>query len=169
MSASPPQQLPSIPSVAQGRLQHAAQGGVRSAFYGLSTLLSYDAIGLEPLGAVVGMSVLHLGKFDLAGLKQPVELEAFSQALALGHYWSLQRLQEEASLLGADGVVLDSLFSVRRFDAEEHEYSTKGTAMRSRAQPGALRTASGLPFVFPYSSYHLYGLLRHGYVPVNIG
>jgi len=169
MTVGPPGSL-QLPTTAQGRLQHSAQsGGAVTSLLSYYDYLLLDQMGLEPLGAVMGLSVVHLGRIQLAGLKQPIELDGYTQAITMGLLSSLRRMQEEAALLGADGVLLSTLVTEKHFDAEEHEYSIKGTALRFRPQPGALRNAGGLPFVFPNTTMVLYQMLRRNMVPVTIG
>jgi len=165
-----PQQTTPLPPTAQGRLQHSAQSGAaKTAFLGYADFLLLEQMGFEPIAATIGISVVHLGRIQFAGVKQAIELEGYSQAIGMGLLSSLRHLQEEAAILGADGVFLDTLVSERRFDAEEHEYSIRGTALRFRPQPGALRAPSGMPFIFPSSVQVLYQMLRQGFVPITIG
>jgi uncharacterized protein YbjQ (UPF0145 family) len=155
-----------VPDVAQARIGHQSQPGAAPLSmlgYG-EELLLHDA-GFDAISGVMGLSVCHVGQLQLAGLKQPVELEAYSRALTMGWNNALGRLQQEAEMLGADGVIVSSINS-RNFDAEEHEYSVKGTAVRFRTQPGALRTPAGGPFVTWLSGMAVYLMLRRGLVPV---
>jgi uncharacterized protein YbjQ (UPF0145 family) len=156
-----------LPQVAQSRIQHiAAAGGATGSLLANSDYLTLHDAGLEPIGAVVGVSVVHLGQFQLAGLRAPVELEAFSQAITLGYGNAFTRMRQEAAELGADGVFLQKSNS-RRFDGEEHEYSCRGTALRFRPQPGALRAPTGLPFLANCTAMSLYQYLRRGLCPVS--
>ncbi|MFN2517681.1 MAG: heavy metal-binding domain-containing protein [Jatrophihabitantaceae bacterium] len=167
MSAPQP---PSIPTAAQGRLHHSAQPGAAvTSFLTYSEYLMLDQMGLEPIGAVVGLSVMHLGRIQLAGITQAVELEAYSQFLSAGRLAAIGRMQDEAAALGADGIITQTVVTERRFDAEEHEYSIRGTAVRFRPQPGALRTPSGRPFVFVLAVQTLYQMLRVDMAPVSYG
>jgi uncharacterized protein YbjQ (UPF0145 family) len=127
-----------------------------------------DDMGLEPIGAVVGLSIVHIGRIQLAGISTPTELGTYSRALSLGILNALGRVREEAALLGADGVMLTSV-DRNSFDMEEHQYAVKGTALRFRPQPGALHTPAGTPFVCPTSVMTLYQMLRRGLAPVAVG
>jgi uncharacterized protein YbjQ (UPF0145 family) len=159
-----------LPAPAQGRLQHSTQpGAAATSFLDYPQYLLLDQMGFDPIGAVIGLSVVHIGRLQFAGVRQSIELEAYSQAISMGVLSAIRRLQEEAAILGADGVLLSSLVTERRFDAEEHEYSIKGTALRFRPQPGALRAASGLPFLYPNGVTTLYQMLSRDLVPVTIG
>ena len=159
----------SLPAAAQQRIDRITQGGapaVSLSSYGDYVML--DEMGLEPVGAVVGLSIVHIGRIQLTGIKNPMELETYSNALTLGILNALSRVQEEARLLGADGVLLTSV-DRNNFDMEEHEYAVKGTALRFRPQPGALHTPTGAPFVCPTSVMTLYQMARRGLAPVAVG
>lgn len=112
------------------------------------------------------MSVVHIGGLQITGLKQACELEVYSQAKTIGLVDSLTRAKEEAAMLGADGVFVTA-YESKRIAGEEHEYACVGTALRYRAQPGALRTRNGHPFAFDSSLAVLYTLLRRGMRPVD--
>ena len=159
-----------VPAAAQSRIHHSIQSGAAAtSFFDHSGFLLMDEMGFEPVGAVIGLSVMHIGRPQIAGLRQAVELDQFSNAISMGLVTSLRRLQEEAHALGADGVILSSLVSERPFDAEEHEYSIRGTAVRFSPRPGALRAASGAPFVSVLNGRQLYQMLKRGYTPVTCG
>ena len=136
-----------LPQAAQSRIGHSTQGGAaRTAFLSYGEYIALRQIGFEPLAGVVGISVVHLGRPQLSGFKQAMELEVFSQAIGMGLFAAMGRLQEEAALLGADGVLVHDV-EVRRIH-EEHEYYYSGTALRFTHSPGSLRTTNGLPFLY---------------------
>lgn len=128
--------------------------------------LLLDGAGFEPLGAVYGLSVFHLGKISLSGSLEPSELEGYSRALTAALNDALDRMLEEAETLGADGVYLEGWAS-RHFDGEEIEYRSRGTALRFRPRQGALRTPKGRPFLTACSAMTLYQYLRRGFCPVS--
>lgn len=157
-----------LPQVAQSRLAHDRQSGASTtAFLAYCDYLNLRQMGFEMIGGVIGISVMHIGGIQVAGMKQAVELETYSQAIGLGLYASCGRLQEEAATLDADGVFLHRI--EERRVGEEHEYAFIGTAMRFAPQPGLLRTSNGLPFVFGSSVMTLYQMMRYGLVPVSFG
>jgi uncharacterized protein YbjQ (UPF0145 family) len=163
-----PAQSYGLPQAAQSRLGHDRQAGAATtAFLSHGDFLTLRQIGLEPIAAVVGISVMHIGGIQLAGYKQAVELETYSNAISMGERTAAARMQEEAGTLGADGVLVEGIN--RRRIAEEHEYAWSGTAVRFVPSPGALRTPSGLPFVFLPNNIVLYEMLRAGYAPVFYG
>jgi uncharacterized protein YbjQ (UPF0145 family) len=165
---TPPSQGYGLPQAAQSRLGHDTQAGAAStAFLGHGDFLTLRQLGFEPIAAVVGLSVMHIGGIQLAGYKQAVELEVYSNAISMGKRTAAARLQEEAGTLGADGVFVDEVSE--RSIGEEHEYALSGTALRFVPSPGSLRTVNGLPFIFCTTASVLYQMMRAGYAPVTHG
>jgi uncharacterized protein YbjQ (UPF0145 family) len=157
-----------IPEAAQSRLAHDREAGAaRTAFLPAGDYLSLRQIGFEPIAGVVGLSVVHIGGLQLAGYKQATELNVYSNAITIGLVDAAGRLQEEAGTLGADGVIVHQIDE--RHIGEEHEYAWSGTAVRFGSSPGALKTASGLPFLFAHSTQMLYQMMRTGMAPVTYG
>lgn len=165
---TPPSQGYGLPQAAQSRLGHDLQAGAAStAFLSHGDFLTLRQIGLDPIAAVVGLSVMHIGGLQFAGAKQAMELETYSNAISMGQRTAMSRMQEEAGTLGADGVLVDHMN--QRYIGEEHEYQWAGTALRFVPSPGVLRTGSGQPFVFASTVPVLYQMMRAGYIPVTYG
>jgi uncharacterized protein YbjQ (UPF0145 family) len=159
----------SLPPMAQERIaSHAQGGGPAASFSEYGDYVMLADMGFEPVGAAVGLSCVHIGRPQLTGIKNPMELETYSKALTLGILNALGRLQEEGRLLGADGVMLQSIEKTN-YDLEEHEYTVKGTALRFTPQPGAFHTSAGVPFICPASVMTMYQMLRRGMAPVALG
>ncbi len=133
----------SLPPVAQERIGRITRGeAAAGSMSGYGEYVMLAETGFEPIGPVVGLTVMHLGRIQLAGIKTACELESYSNVISAGILTALARVQEEARLIGADGVILSSI-DRHNFDGEEHQYAAKGTAVRFSPQPGALRTPQG--------------------------
>lgn len=132
--------------------------------------LLLGAIGLDPLGAVIGVSVMHPGPTPPPGLRDPVELDGHSRAATLGYQHAFAELVALAEVRGADGVYLDE-WGARQFDNQESEYHAYGTALQFRTRPGALRTPAGHPFLVDVTgtATTFYRFLRQGLCPVTFG
>jgi uncharacterized protein YbjQ (UPF0145 family) len=156
----------SLPQVAQSRLQHIAAGGATAARLAASDYLTLDGAGIEPISVVMGLSVVHRGKLQLAGVRAATELDVYSKSVTMGLHNAVERMRLEAAALGADGVKIDSWYH-QHFDGEEHEYSVVGTALRFLPRPGALRTPAGTPFVAYCTPTVLAQYLRAGLCPVD--
>jgi len=56
------------------------------------------------LGMVVGCSMYHIG-YQWAGINQNMEMTVLSQAMYHARELAMSRMEEEADVLGADGIV----------------------------------------------------------------
>ena len=99
----------------QGIPEHALQrlrgmrgeGGRKPLFTSdltVSEFLLVKEAGFEPLGLVVGTSIYHIG-LQVARLRQNMEMDVLTQAMYHARELAMRRMEEEAHVLGADGVV----------------------------------------------------------------
>ncbi|MBO0882377.1 MAG: hypothetical protein J2P17_18990 [Mycobacterium sp.] len=166
---SAPQQPADLPPAAQWRLQHSfQQGAAKSSLLGPSGFVLLDELGFEPVGAAMGIAVMHVGGIQVTGWNTPQELEVYSNALTFGTDLAITRLREEAAGLGADGVLLDTTVTRERIMGSEYEYQITGTAVRFRPKPGALRAPDGGPFTCVTSVLTLSQMMSRGWFPTNI-
>ena len=164
-----PQQGSAIPQAGQWRLHHSLQqGSAATSFLGHSSFALLDQMGFEPVGVVIGMSVVHIGGIQVAGWKTPRELDTYSGAIMLGIDNALRRLRDEAAIMGADGIHLNTMVQRSNIGGEEHEYRVSGTALRFRPKPGAMRARDGGPFVNSAGPTPLYQMMKRGWLPSNI-
>jgi uncharacterized protein YbjQ (UPF0145 family) len=164
-----PQQGSAIPQAGQWRLHHTLQqGSAATSFLGYSSFALLDQMGFEPIGAVIGMSIVHIGGIQVAGWKTPRELDVYSGAIMLGIDNALRRLRDEAAIVGADGIHLKTMVQRSNIGGEEHEYRVSGTALRFRPKPGAMRARDGGPFVNVVTPTILYQMMKRGWLPTTI-
>lgn len=164
-----PQQGSAIPQAGQWRLHHSMQqGSAMTAFLGHTAFALFDQMGFAPVGVVLGMSVVHIGGIQVTGWKNPRELEMYSGAITLGIDNALHRLREEAAIMGADGIHLNTMVQRSNLGGEEHEYRITGTALRFRPKPGVLRARDGGPFVNTTTVIKLYQMMKRGWIPSNV-
>jgi uncharacterized protein YbjQ (UPF0145 family) len=116
----------------------------------------------------MGSSVYHLGWQSMSNASwwyQSCELPVLTQAQYDVRNLAMRRMTEEATLLGADGVV-----GVRLERAEVAEglieFKAVGTAIR---HPSDRKTSDGGPFMSSLSGHDLWSLDRAGFVPVGFG
>lgn len=121
------------------------------------------SVGAEPVGLVMGSSVYHTGWSYLPSW-QSGELEAPTRAAHAVRALALERLRQEASLLGAHGVVAVRLErSDRDWGSDLMEFTAVGTAVRfPRAQ------AVPRPFLATVGADDLYRLLQAGWLCVDL-
>ncbi len=138
----------------------------------ISTMLSADELllvesaGYQARGAVVGAAVFHVG---LVGARMAnVELVPLSQALLAAREQAVARLREQASQLGATGV-LGVQLEIKAFEDKRHlaRVVAVGTAV-TRSAPAAGATVATEPFVAGMSGQELSVLVSGGYEPVDV-
>ena len=129
-------------------------------------LLAREA-GFDPLGLVMGSSIYHIG-FKMANYNQNQEMTVLSQAMYYARNLAMTRMQEEANILGADGIIGVRL-EVTRYEWGDAlaEFIAVGTAIRSRSGQN-FRNARGLPFTSDLSGQDFWTLLRAGYRPAGM-
>ena len=130
-------------------------------------LLVKDA-GFEPVGLVVGSSIYHVG-FQQAAWSQNQEMTVLTQAMYHARELAMDRMEEEAHELGADGVVGVRL-EVNHKEWGNHiaEFVAIGTAVVHRNDPHRFKNKHGRPFTSDLSGQDFYILLRSGYRPLGL-
>lgn len=129
-----------------------------------------EQAGFEPLALVMGISFFHIGIQWTVQPFQNYELDVLTSALYHAREYALARMEEEAHLLDADGVVGVRLEIGRKDWAEAMaEFMAVGTAVRARAEDGRrFRKPNGRPFTSDLSGQEFWMLLRAGCRPVGL-
>ena len=130
-------------------------------------LLVRDA-GFEPLGLVIGSSIYHIG-YQQSAWRQSTEMNVLTQAMYHARELAMSRLEEEATALGADGVVGVRLL-VNRYEwgPDLAEFMAIGTAVACRENGKSWRTVGNQPFTSDLSGQDFWTLLRAGYRPLSM-
>ncbi len=159
-------QTEGLPQAAKARLSQRERQLWTSDLSVNEFLLVRDA-GFTPLGLVMGCSIYHIG-FQFNNPWQSLELEVLTQALYSARELAMTRMQEEADLLGADGIVGVRL-SVNRqaFGENVAEFLAIGTAIKHDGG-GDYRTKRNKPFTSDLSGQDFWTLLKAGYRPVSL-
>jgi uncharacterized protein YbjQ (UPF0145 family) len=123
--------------------------------------------GFEPLGLVIGSSIYHVG-YQQAQWTQNQEMAVLSQAMYHARELAMSRMEAEADILGADGIVGVRL-EVGRYDWGENlaEFIAVGTAVRSR-DGQSHKTPQGKPFTSDLSGQDFFLLRTMGYRPLGL-
>lgn len=123
--------------------------------------------GFEPLGMVVGSSIYHIG-YQQAQWRQNQEMGVLTQATYHARELAMSRMEEEASALGADGIIGVRL-DVNRYEWGENlaEFMAVGTAIR---HVGGVdhKTHEGKPFTSDLSGQDFWTLIRSGHRPLGL-
>ncbi|MDR3710586.1 MAG: heavy metal-binding domain-containing protein [Capsulimonadaceae bacterium] len=157
-----------LPLHARNRLtamrQDAKQKGLFTSDLSINEFLLVREAGFDPLGLVVGSSIYHIG-WQMPALNKSQELDVLTQAMYHARELAMTRMEEEADMLGADGIVGVRL-DVGRQEWGENlaEFIAIGTAVRNRAGEH-YRAPNGRPFTSDLSGQDFWTLLRSGYRP----
>src|SRR5882724_10034829 len=160
-----------LPAAARQRLTEMRGTKERRALFtsdlSINEFLLVREAGFDPLGLVMGSSIYHIG-FQFSGVFQNQEMEVLTQAMYHARELAMTRMEEEADILGADGIVGVRLEVTRYvWGAEMAEFMAVGTAIKSR--DGAnYKAPDGRPFTSDLSGQDFWTLLQTGYRPVSL-
>jgi len=161
-----------LPAGAADRLRAMRGTGTRPAFFtsdlSVDEFLLVEQAGFEALGLVMGSSIYHVG-FQWQRWSVSQELDVLTKAMFEARELAMTRMEEEADLLGADGVVgVRLVFKEYAMDEGVLEFQAIGTAIRHRERVGSFRTKDNRPFTSDLSGQDLWKLARAGYRPVSL-
>jgi uncharacterized protein YbjQ (UPF0145 family) len=131
----------------------------------VSEFVLLEQMGWRPLGLVLGSSIYHVG-IQYGNFYQNQELNYLTAAMYEARELAMSRMEEEADVLGADGVVGVRL-EVGGYAWAENalEFTAVGTAVKA---PGSdsWRTKDNKPFTSDFSVQDFYKLVSStGYIP----
>ncbi|HYW53276.1 MAG TPA: heavy metal-binding domain-containing protein [Candidatus Elarobacter sp.] len=133
----------------------------------VSEFVLLEQMGWRPLGLVLGSSIYHVG-IQYGNFYQNQELQYLSAAMYEARELAMTRMEEEADVLGADGIVGVRL-EVGGYAWAENalEFTAVGTAVKAPgAEDGSWRTRDNKPFTSDFSAQDFYKLVTStGYVP----
>jgi uncharacterized protein YbjQ (UPF0145 family) len=143
------------------------QGTFSSDLSALELLITKEA-QIEPISQVFGVSVLSISFLSMANLgnlyQYSQELYSFSDAVREARRNAFSRMQQEAQLLGASGVVGVKILSKKAAISDQtREYTVVGTAVRIPNHP-----PDAPAFTSTLSGSELWQLLKAGYRPVSV-
>jgi uncharacterized protein YbjQ (UPF0145 family) len=167
-----PGSIENLPRGAAERLRAMRGTGERPAFFtsdlSIDEFLLVEQAGFEALGLVMGSSIYHVG-FQWQRWSVSQELTVLTKAMFDARELAMTRMEEEADLLGADGIVGVRL-EFKNYASEEGilEFVAIGTAIRHVARVGSFRTKDNRPFTSDLSGQDLWKLASAGYRPVSL-
>jgi uncharacterized protein YbjQ (UPF0145 family) len=160
-----------LPDAARQRLTEmrggAGKKGLFTSDLSVNEFLLCQEANFDPVGLVMGSSIYHIG-FQMQKFYQNQELEVLTQAMYEARELAMTRMEEEADLLGADGIVGVRL-EVNRYEwgAAMAEFMAIGTAIKHRGG-GSYRTLDNRPFTSDLSGQDFWTLLKAGYQPLAL-
>jgi len=161
-----------LPQGAAQRLRAMRGTGDRPAFFtsdlSVDEFLLVEHAGFEALGLVLGSCIYHVG-FQWQKWSVGQELPVLTHAMYSARELAMVRMEEEADILGADGIVgVRLVFKQYAMDEGVLEFQAVGTAIRHREKAGSMRTKDNRPFTSDLSGQDLWKLVRGGYRPVSL-
>lgn len=167
-----------LPLDAIERLQEQAgrqgtPGHIFTSDLSVNELCLVHQAGYEPLGQIMGSSMYHIGwQYMPSGYwsswgGNSAELTTLTQAFYEARHLAIGRLQQEAQLLGATGVVGVRLeHKEYEWGASMLEFSAIGTAIRETDTPRP--PANYRPWVSDLSGEDFWMLRQSGFQPVGL-
>jgi uncharacterized protein YbjQ (UPF0145 family) len=166
-----------VPADALRRLAEMRPGQQTSLFtsdLSVNEFLLVREAGFRPLGLVLGSSIYHVG-FQMGRWNRNQELETLSQAMYHARELAMGRMEAEADMLGADGIVGVRLeIEFKEFGNDLAEFIAVGTAVK--ADEAHAKTPEGFswrnnqnkPFTSDLSGQDFWTLLQAGYAPLGM-
>ncbi|KOV85582.1 hypothetical protein ADL03_14375 [Nocardia sp. NRRL S-836] len=141
--------------------------GIFTSDLSVNEFLLVRQAGFRPLGLVLGVSIYNVGtQFRRWSANQ--ELEVLSQAMYHARELAMSRMQAEAEVLGADGIVGVRLkVELKEWGTHVAEFSAVGTAVKAE-DDGDWRNHAGKPFTSDLSGQDFWTLLQAGYAPCGM-
>ena len=166
-----PQQRPQLPAHAIERIQSMRNAQGQRFFtsdLSVKEFLLVRESGFECAGLVMGSSIYHVG-YQRGAWTQNQEMQVLTQALYSARELAMARMEEEATALGADGIIGVRL-KVNRHAWGEHllEFVAIGTAVFARDGNHGWRAPNGKPFTSDLSGQDFWMLLKSGFRPVSM-
>jgi uncharacterized protein YbjQ (UPF0145 family) len=161
-----------LPRGAAERLRAMRGTGDKPKFFtsdlSIDEFLLVEQAGFSALGLVMGSSIYHVG-FQWQRWSVSQELPVLTKAMFDARELAMTRMEEEADVLGADGVVgVRLVFKEYAMEEGVLEFQAIGTAIRHRERTGTFRTHDNRPFTSDLSGQDLWKLVRAGYRPVSL-
>jgi uncharacterized protein YbjQ (UPF0145 family) len=159
-----------VPLDAVSRLRRMRGEGGQPLFtsdLSVSEFVLLEQMGWRPLGLVLGSSIYHVG-IQYGNFYQNQELQYLTAAMYEARDLAMTRMEEEADVLGADGIVGVRL-EVGGYAWAENalEFTAIGTAVKAPGpEDASWRTKDNKPFTSDFSVQDFYKLVTStGYVP----
>ncbi|HEY3749152.1 MAG TPA: heavy metal-binding domain-containing protein [Pseudonocardiaceae bacterium] len=161
----------SIPEDAMRRLAEMKPGQSTTLFtsdLSVNEFLLVREAGFRPLGLVLGSSIYHVG-FQVGRWGKNQELDMLSNAMYHARELAMSRMEAEADVLGADGIVGVRLeIEFKEFGNDLAEFIAIGTAVKAEDQPGTWRNNTGKPFTSDLNGQDFWTLVQAGYAPLGM-
>ncbi len=142
--------------------------GVFTSDLSVNEYLLVREAGFEPIGLVMGSSVYQIG-VQRTSWKKNMEMEVLTQAMYEARELAMERMEQEAKELGADGIVGVKL-QVKNAGWGTHvaEFVAIGTAVVAKDKSKNYKANDDKPFTSDLSGQDFWTLLQAGYRPYSL-
>jgi uncharacterized protein YbjQ (UPF0145 family) len=142
--------------------------GVFTSDFSVNEFLLVRKAGFEPIGLCVGSCIYHVG-IQYGSWSKNQEMDVLSQAMYHARELAMTRMREEATDMGADGLVGVQL-TVKRLPWDEHvlEFVAIGTGVVHAEGSLGFKGPKGAPFTSDLSGQDFWTLLQAGYRPLEM-
>jgi uncharacterized protein YbjQ (UPF0145 family) len=142
-------------------------GSVYTSDLSVDEFLLVRESGFQPLGLVLGSSVYHVGVQEREwNMNQ--EMDTLSQAMYHARELAMNRMEAEADVLGADGIVgVRVQIEIKELGRDVAEFIAIGTAVQAD-DGGDWRNNRNRPFTSDLSGQDFWTLLQTGYMPLGM-
>lgn len=167
--ATPDIPAQALPADALRRLRETGASGspLFTSDLSVNEFLLVEEAGFTPLGFVMGSSIYQIG-LQTRRWSRSLELDKLTQAMYTARELAMTRMEEEADVLGADGVVGVRLdVNYYEWGKSTAEFIAVGTAVRAR-DGSSWRNAEGKPFTSDLSGQDFWTLLQAGFAPLGL-
>jgi uncharacterized protein YbjQ (UPF0145 family) len=148
-------------------LQPDRPGSIFTSDLTVNEFLLLRQAGFRPLGLVLGTSVYHVG-LQVGRWSKNQEMDTLSQAMYHARELAMTRMEAEADVLGADGIVAVRLaVELKEWGSDIAEFLAVGTAVKSESG-GNWRNNRNQPFTSDLSGQDFWTLLQTGYAPLGM-
>jgi len=159
--------LPADAMTRLAELRPGQPGAIFTSDLSVNEFLLVRQAGFRPLGLVLGTSIYHVG-IQMGRWGKNQELGTLSQAMYHARELAMTRMEAEADLLGADGIVAVRLnVELKEWGSDIAEFIAVGTAVKSDAG-GNWRNNRNQPFTSDLSGQDFWTLLQTGYMPLGM-
>lgn len=146
-------------------------GGLFTSDLTVNEFLLVKEAGFSPLGLVLGTSIYHVG-LQIGRWSKNQEMDVLSQAMYHARELAMSRMEAEADVLGADGIVGVRLeVDFKEWGSDIAEFLAVGTAVKADADnpiKTQWRNVKGKPFTSDLSGQDFATLIRTGYAPLGM-
>ena len=158
-----PQDLPKDAAHRLEELEH----GLFTSDLSVNEFLLVKEAGFHPLGFVMGSSIYHIG-IQTRKWGESQELTKLTEAMYTARELAMNRMEEEAQELGADGVVGVRLdVNYYEWGNDSAEFIAFGTAVKAE-DGNSYRNALGKPFTSDLSGQDFWTLMQTGHTPQGL-